>query len=131
MAEPITACDGQTFKRLAEAGKLWLEHNYKTVNDLNVFPVPDGDTGTNMLLTMQNAYREVADESSSHVGEIARKIAHGAIMGSRGNSGTIMSQIWTGFSQTIKDLETLDANGTKLALRAAADKAYQGVQSPV
>ncbi len=134
MTEPtqhVTTCDGQTFKRLAEAGKLWLEHNYKTVNDLNVFPVPDGDTGTNMLLTMQNAYREVADEPSRHVGEIARKIAHGAIMGSRGNSGTIMSQIWTGFSQTIKDLETLDVKGTKLALRAAADKAYQGVQSPV
>lgn len=124
-------CDGQTLKRLTEAGKNWLEHNYKTVNDLNVFPVPDGDTGTNMLLTMQNAYHEIAASTLNHAGEVARKIAHGAIMGSRGNSGTIMSQIWTGFSQTIKDSETLDVQAIKAALRAASDKAYQGVQSPV
>lgn len=134
MADSIrhcTVCDGQTFKRLAEAGKIWLEHNYKTVNDLNVFPVPDGDTGTNMLLTMQNAYREIADATSNHAGEIIRQIAHGAIMGSRGNSGTIMSQIWTGFSQAVKDMETFDGKAAKLALRFATDKAYQGVQSPV
>lgn len=131
MIDTTTTCDGQTLKSLAEAGKIWLEHNYKTVNDLNVFPVPDGDTGTNMLLTMQNAYREIADTNSTHAGEVARKIAHGAIMGSRGNSGTIMSQIWTGFSQALKDQALLDVPSLKLGLRAASDKAYQGVQSPV
>lgn len=131
MIDTTTTCDGQTLKSLTEAGKIWLEHNYKTVNDLNVFPVPDGDTGTNMLLTMQNAYREIADTNSTHAGEVARKIAHGAIMGSRGNSGTIMSQIWTGFSQALKDQALLDVPSLKLGLRAASDKAYQGVQSPV
>src|SRR5258706_14035417 len=97
----ILTCDGPGFKRLAAAGLAWLDQNHETVNQLNVFPVPDGDTGTNMLLTMRAAYGEIAANPSEDVGVIADKLAYGAIMGSRGNSATILSQLLRGFVQTV------------------------------
>ncbi len=109
----------------------WLENNHQRVNDLNVFPVPDGDTGTNMLLTMRNAFREVEAVPDRHIGKVAAKIAHGAVMGSRGNSGTIMSQICAGFAESLREVETLSSTNLTAALRRATDKAYGGVQHPV
>ncbi len=125
------ACDGQTLKRMAQAGRDWLDQHHALVNQLNVFPVPDGDTGTNMLMTMRNAIKEVADDDSPHVGHIAARLAHGAMMGSRGNSGTILSQIWQGFAHALRDQPALDAELLVRGLREAADTAYRGVIKPV
>ena len=124
-------CDGQCLKRLAVAGLAWLEHNYPKVDALNVFPVPDGDTGTNMLLTMRSACNEVADNLSTEVAEIARGLAHGALMGARGNSGVILSQLWRGFARKVDGLSHLDCPTFAAGLREAADTAYQGVIRPV
>ncbi|NLE53007.1 MAG: DAK2 domain-containing protein [Chloroflexi bacterium] len=125
------AADGQMLRALVQAGCDWLDQHHALVNQLNVFPVPDGDTGTNMLMTMRNAIKEAGAYSGSHAGQVAAKIAHGAMMGSRGNSGTILSQIWQGFAHALRDHETFDAELLAHALREAADTAYRGVIKPV
>lgn len=123
--------DGQSLRTFLEAGLAWLRTNQATVNALNVFPVPDGDTGTNMVLTMQAAYDEVANSSERNCGKMAHAIAHGALMGARGNSGVILSQLWRGFARALDNLDTLDAKSWALALAAARDTAYKGVVRPV
>lgn len=125
------AADGQVLRTLVQAGSEWLDQHHALVNQLNVFPVPDGDTGTNMLMTMRNAIKEASAYSGNHAGQVAAKIAHGAMMGSRGNSGTILSQIWQGFAHALRDHETFDAELLAHALREAADTAYRGVIKPV
>src|SRR5512142_2888669 len=101
--------NGQSVKRLVEAGMTWLRTNQQTVNALNVFPVPDGDTGTNMVLTMQSAWNEIKDSGLRGVGDMAAAVSKGALMGARGNSGVILSQLWLGFSRGVHGHETLDA----------------------
>ena len=96
------ATDGQGFKRLIKGGLSWLQHHQTAINILNVYPVPDGDTGTNMVLTMQSAWAEIKDSPELNVGRVARQMAHGALMGARGNSGVILSQIWRGFARSLK-----------------------------
>jgi uncharacterized protein len=123
--------DGQTLKTLVEAALAWLRTNQKTVNALNVFPVPDGDTGTNMVLTMQAAFDEVAASSERNFGKMAHAVAHGALMGARGNSGVILSQLWRGFSRALDNLEHLDTANCIHALNTARDTAYKGVVRPV
>ena len=126
------ACDGYTLWRLAQAGRDWLDQHHALVNQLNVFPVPDGDTGTNMLMTMRNAIKELEEAGvSDHVGLVAARIAHGAMMGSRGNSGTILSQLWQGFAYALKERKTLTPEALVKALREASDTAYRGVIKPV
>ena len=92
----VHALDGEDLKAMVHAALLWLRQHQEAINTLNVFPVPDGDTGTNMTLTMDSAWKEITDEQESHVGRLANKLAHGALMGARGNSGVILSQIWRG-----------------------------------
>jgi DAK2 domain fusion protein YloV len=128
---PILACDGQGLKRLLEAGLAWLEQHSAAVNALNVFPVPDGDTGTNMLLTLQSAYQETTTSPGHRVSEIAEAAAYGALMGARGNSGVILSQILRGFAHGIADCQAFDAQRFASAFRAASDTAYKGVIQPV
>jgi uncharacterized protein len=122
---------GQDLKRALTAAAVWVARNAEAINSLNVFPVPDGDTGTNMALTIQAAVKEIGDSPSHSASEIAGKISHGALMGARGNSGVILSQILRGFSDGIagKDrISTLDfANG----LVAATATAYRAVLKPV
>ena len=97
---PNSAINGQEFTALIEASLTWLRTNQEAVNALNVFPVPDGDTGTNMVLTLQAAFDEMkTTQNKDHVGDLAERLAHGALMGARGNSGVILSQIWRGFSK--------------------------------
>src|SRR4051794_27981889 len=127
----LLTCDGPGFKRLAAAGLAWLEQHYETVNQLNVFPVPDGDTGTNMLLTLRSAYREIAGNEALDVGVIADKLAYGAIMGSRGNSGTILSQLFRGLAQSLNGQHDFDADRLAGGMREAVKMAYKAVQSPV
>ena len=123
--------DGLSLKKLVEASLAWLRANQQLVNALNVFPVPDGDTGTNMVLTMQSAYNEISNLGSRHIGQMAAAISQGALMGARGNSGVILSQLWRGFARALHDLEVLDGNSMVKALSMARDTAYKGVVRPV
>ena len=130
-AAELRQCDGQGLKRLTQAALAWLGTNHQAVNALNVFPVPDGDTGTNMLLTMQAAYREIADSAENSVSTVAHAVAHGALMGARGNSGVILSQIWRGFARGMEAAEAFDADTLVRAMQEASDTAYRGVGKPV
>jgi len=123
--------DGAGLKLLLEAGLTWLRTNQQYVNSLNVFPVPDGDTGTNMVLTMQAAYDEVCQHDSLNVGEMAHSLAQGALMGARGNSGVILSQIWRGFARAMDHYDTMDAALFVRALQESRSTAYKGVVRPV
>jgi DAK2 domain fusion protein YloV len=124
-------CNGRQLQKLANAALVWLDQNHQHVNALNVFPVPDGDTGTNMLLTMRSACGRIQDSDETHVGKIAETLAHGALMGARGNSGVILSQIWRGLAKGLKSKETFNAQDLANALQAASDTAYGGVMKPV
>ena len=100
-ATSLSVLDGQDLKVLIEAALTWLKTNQQTVNALNVFPVPDGDTGTNMLLTMQAAFNEIQHSGERNIGKMAHAIAQGALLGARGNSGVILSQLWRGFARAM------------------------------
>jgi len=123
--------NGQGLKTLLEAGMVWLKTNQQIVNRLNVFPVPDGDTGTNMVLTMQAAYEEIETSGTQNVGQLAHAVARGALMGARGNSGVILSQIWRGFARALDDESTMDVKLLAEALEEAKETAYKGVVRPV
>lgn len=126
-----TDIDGQALKRLFEASLTWLRTNQQIVNSLNVFPVPDGDTGTNMVLTMQAAYDEIADSKERNIGRMAHMVANGALMGARGNSGVILSQLFRGFARELDHHMVLDPALMAKAFAAARDTAYKGVVRPV
>lgn len=130
-AQKWLSCNGQQLRKLIHAGMIWLELNCQLVNELNVFPVPDGDTGTNMLLTMRSAYKRVQDSQEQHVGKMAKELAHGALMGARGNSGVILSQILRGLARHLREKETFNATDLALAFQEASHTAYNGVMRPV
>ena len=123
--------NGQSMKRLVEAGMTWLRTNQQTVNALNVFPVPDGDTGTNMVLTMQSAWNEIKDLGHRSISDMAGAVSKGALMGARGNSGVILSQLWRGFSRGVHGRDILDAEALVKGFAEARDTAYKGVVRPV
>jgi DAK2 domain fusion protein YloV len=123
--------DGQGLKILVEAGLTWLKANQQLVNSLNVFPVPDGDTGTNMLLTMQSSYSEIVNSNDTNIGKVAHAVAHGALMGARGNSGVILSQLWRGFARALDNLPVMDGETLINALNESKNTAYKGVVRPV
>jgi DAK2 domain fusion protein YloV len=123
--------NGQALKSLIQAGLSWLRTNQETVNALNVYPVPDGDTGINMVLTMQAAYDEIKDSPERNFGKMIHAVAHGALMGARGNSGVILSQIWRGLARESDEIEFLDGPTMVSAFCEARDTAYQGVVRPV
>ncbi|MDQ2786730.1 MAG: DAK2 domain-containing protein [Chloroflexota bacterium] len=129
-----TTVDGAGLLRALHAGTDWLERNSAGVNALNVFPVPDGDTGTNMFLTMQAAYAAAAegDEGDGRsVGDVASRAAHGALMGARGNSGVILSQIFRGMATALDGQMTLDGALLAAAFTEASAMAYKAVLKPV
>nr|WP_238990995.1 DAK2 domain-containing protein [Streptococcus uberis] len=113
----------------AAATRLGKQAEY--VNSLNVFPVPDGDTGTNMGMTMDNGAKEVADKPADTVGEVGQILSKGLLMGARGNSGVITSQIFRGFGQSIKGKTELDGKDLALALQSGVEVAYKAVMKPV
>ncbi|HVP21646.1 MAG TPA: DAK2 domain-containing protein [Anaerolineaceae bacterium] len=127
----VSQLDGLGLKQLIEAGMTWLKTNQQTVNALNVFPVPDGDTGTNMVLTLQAAYNEISESGEANIGKMAHMIAQGALMGARGNSGVILSQLFRGFARGLDSLETMDAQLFIKALIEGRNTAYKGVVRPV
>lgn len=117
-------------KRMFIAGGKMLEVNKSQVDALNVFPVPDGDTGTNMSLTMMSAVKEINSVSSTSMAEFADKLAKGALRGARGNSGVILSQILKGFSNIIATKDECDAKQFAKGLREGAEMAYRAVSKP-
>jgi DAK2 domain fusion protein YloV len=127
----LLTCDGILLKQLTGAGMGWLNYNRETVNQMNVFPVPDGDTGTNMSLTMRKAYDQVALLNDKHVGHVCGEIAQGALMGARGNSGVILSQWWRGFARGLDGYDTFDSALFAQACTAAVEAAYKSVVEPV
>jgi DAK2 domain fusion protein YloV len=128
---PGTWSDGRELKRLLQAGTVWLEKHAASINALNVFPVPDGDTGTNMLLTMQAALEEIDMTADDSAGEVARAAAHGALMGARGNSGVILSQLFRGVAGALDNKAQFDGTDWAVALAEGSTTAYKGVIKPV
>ncbi len=107
-----------------------LENFKGPVNALNVFPVPDGDTGTNMSLTMQSAVREVNAAKDNEVHTIADAVSNGSLMGARGNSGVILSQIWRGFAKALKNQRSIDSKALANALMEGSNTAYKAIMKP-
>ena len=123
--------DGAELRIMLGGGLNLLRAHREEVDSLNVFPVPDGDTGANMLLTMQSAWREIDHLDTTHAGVLLRTFARGAIRGARGNSGVILSQILRGMAEAAGDLAVLDARALARAFRQAQLTAYKGVMQPV
>lgn len=130
-SQAVLKCDGARLRYLMMAALVWLEQHVEQVNALNVFPVPDGDTGTNMLLTLRAAVAAVARDDQTAIGEVAAKLAHGALHGSRGNSGTVLSQLLSGIAQVLHGAAELDASLMVRAFRRAVEVAYATFPQPV
>jgi uncharacterized protein len=112
----------------------WFAKSESDVNILNVFPVPDGDTGTNMLLTMKSSLEEIGSPNhpdATSVSAIAQSMAYGALMGARGNSGVILCQIWRGIASSLAGKEKMNGPDLARALDSAAHTAYEGIENPV
>lgn len=124
-------CAGQDFRLAMRTSARWLEAHTELVNSLNVYPVPDGDTGTNMHLTVRAAMEEMSHVEGDSVGALAQALAHGALMGARGNSGVILSQILRGIARALDKKDTFDARDLAEALKEGAATAYKGVLRPV
>jgi uncharacterized protein len=127
----ISVFDGQDLKRAILAGQAWLEQHREAINALNVFPVPDGDTGTNMTLTMRAGTKDIIDSTETSAGALAAVLARGALMGARGNSGVILSQILRGLSKGLEGKTTFTAVDFAAALQESARLAYSAVIKPV
>lgn len=125
-----TEITNQEFDQMIQASARKLKRNADFINSLNVFPVPDGDTGTNMSLSMESGAKYEMDEPSEHVGKLAGALAKGLLMGARGNSGVILSQIFRGFSKSVEDKATLNADDLAQAFADGAQTAYKAVMKP-
>ena len=123
--------DGQQWKQMMVSGAKALELKKHDVDALNVFPVPDGDTGTNMYLTIQSAARDAEKVKSQSIGEVALAASMGSLMGARGNSGVILSQLLRGIAKGLEGLNTANALQIAQALQAGVDTAYKAVMKPV
>ena len=127
----IMKIDGQLFKALVLKGAENLKVNYQYVDSLNVFPVPDGDTGTNMRMTIENGVNEIASVDEKNIYEIARKLSRGMLMGARGNSGVILSQLFRGMSKGLEGMSSVNAIGLAKAFDSGVKQAYKAVMTPV
>ncbi|ANZ33569.1 fatty acid kinase catalytic subunit FakA [Staphylococcus carnosus] len=127
----ISRIDGKLFADMVVQGAQNLSNNAEIVNSLNVYPVPDGDTGTNMNLTMTSGREEVEQNASKNIGALGKTFSKGLLMGARGNSGVILSQIFRGFCKNIEDAETIDAKTFAESFEAGVDTAYKAVMKPV
>lgn len=127
----LKSLDAQSLLRGFAGGVAWLGENKNTVDSLNVFPVPDGDTGTNMYLTMSSALKEAEKVKTDSVGEVADAIAMGSLMGARGNSGVIFSQLMRGFAKQLHNMKQATPADFAAALQEASNMAYKAVMKPV
>ncbi len=127
----IDTVAGQDLREMFSAATSWLEKSSADIDALNVFPVPDGDTGTNMLLTMRSTMEEAYRAPDHSASGVAYAMARGALMGARGNSGVILSQVWRGLAQGLEGKESFTAADLASALQKSASIAYKGVSNPV
>src|SRR6187397_213729 len=123
--------DVERARELARGALLSLERNRRRIDDLNVYPVPDGDTGTNLTLTVRAAVEQLQTTTSRDLATLASELTRAALMGARGNSGVIFSQILRGFAEVVAQAEQLDAPTLARAFRGASDAAYAAVTKPV
>lgn len=130
MAE-TNSISGKDLREMFTAATGWLEKSAADVDALNVFPVPDGDTGTNMLLTMRSSIEESYQAANSSASAVAQSIARGALIGARGNSGVILSQIWNGLAQGLDEKDTMNGADLVECLLLASRTAYNGLSNPV
>lgn len=126
----IRLLDAATLREMVNAGAALLEKNREPVNALNVFPVPDGDTGTNMSMTMISAVREINTKEAHSIGQLTEHLSKGALRGARGNSGVILSQLYRGFAKALTDKEKITPLEFAQALKSGADTAYKAVMKP-
>ena len=126
----MNTIDANMLKKMFLSGAQRLDSKKEWINELNVFPVPDGDTGTNMTMTIMSAAREVQAIETPTMENLAKAISQGALRGARGNSGVILSQLFRGFSKEIKEVEIIDAQILASALERAAETAYKAVMKP-
>ncbi|MED4226035.1 DAK2 domain-containing protein [Neobacillus cucumis] len=127
----ITALDGKRFAEMVIQGANHLSANAKMVDALNVFPVPDGDTGTNMNLSMTSGAKEVKNNIQEHIGKVGVALSKGLLMGARGNSGVILSQLFRGFSKAVESKAVISGKDFANALEAGVETAYKAVMKPV
>ena len=121
---------GATFAKMVLSASKLLDVSRDYIDSLNVFPVPDGDTGTNMSLTMQSSVKEMKSCKSNNLSDIADSVSRGALRGARGNSGVITSQIFRGICSVLKDYNEADTKAFAKALKSATDVAYSAVSKP-
>ncbi|MCM1468663.1 MAG: DAK2 domain-containing protein, partial [Alistipes sp.] len=126
----VTTIDAKTLQKMFLAGAKNLENNKEWINELNVFPVPDGDTGTNMTLTILSAAKEVSAIEEPTMAELAKAISGGSLRGARGNSGVILSQLFRGFTREISNYDVINAPILAAAVARAVDTAYKAVMKP-
>ena len=127
----VNSVNGQDLREMFAAATTWLEKSAPDIDAMNVYPVPDGDTGTNMLLTMRSVIEEAYRAPDHSASAVAEAMAKGALMGARGNSGVILSQFWRGLAQGLKDKESFTSRDLAEALRQATTVAYKGLSHPV
>ncbi|HLO12319.1 MAG TPA: DAK2 domain-containing protein [Pseudoneobacillus sp.] len=127
----ITALDGKRFAEMVIQGANHLSANAKMVDALNVFPVPDGDTGTNMNLSMTSGAKEVKNNIQEHIGKVGVALSKGLLMGARGNSGVILSQLFRGFSKSVEQKSEINGKEFAQALETGVETAYKAVMKPV
>ncbi|GAA6237010.1 DAK2 domain-containing protein [Apilactobacillus micheneri] len=126
----VSNITSEKFNQMVQAASITLNNNAKFINSLNVFPVPDGDTGTNMSMSFASGAKYVDQDNSESVGDLSKSLAKGLLMGARGNSGVILSQIFRGFSKSVEDKKELDANDITDAFINSAKIAYGSVMKP-
>ncbi|WP_078413363.1 DAK2 domain-containing protein [Priestia abyssalis] len=127
----VTTLDGKRFAEMVIQGAQHLTNNAKMVDALNVFPVPDGDTGTNMNLSITSGAKEVKNNVSGHIGKVGQALAKGLLMGARGNSGVILSQLFRGFAKAIENKDVINTVEFAQALEVGVETAYKAVMKPV
>jgi dihydroxyacetone kinase-like predicted kinase len=125
----VTRCGGRAFFRFLVAGTFFLRKYRSIVNDLNVFPVPDGDTGTNMFLTVRSAMIEARRQLSDELSVVAAAAASGSLMGARGNSGVIISQMFRGFAHAVRHRTSIETRDLAAAMQDAVHAARQALQA--
>ena len=126
-----TTMDGQLFKKIITNGAISLKNNMDRINQLNVFPVPDGDTGSNMSATMMAGAKSIASLEDTAISAVAKALARGMLMGARGNSGVILSQLFSGMSKGLQGFDSVDVKQFCKALRQGVEQAYSAVINPV
>ncbi len=127
----IKNMNGLLFKTLVESGANNLANDYRRIDDLNVFPVPDGDTGTNMRMTFSAGYKEISKEKFESMEQMSKKLSRGLLMGARGNSGVILSQLFRGLNKGFVDCKTITAIELTKGFRGGVEQAYKSVMNPV